>query len=86
MQMANAKLAVVQNEQIKIEKGVPQPTYGKYKYPWADMDVGDSFLFPPSGMDRQSCYNIAGAASRRFAPKQFKASIKGGPARCWRIA
>ena len=33
------------NEIVKIDKGVPLPT-ARRKYPWDEMEVGDSFFSP----------------------------------------
>lgn len=82
---------------IKIDKGVPMPTAataGRVKqYPFAEMDVGDSFFVATQGGDiRKTQVRIAGNASaarrankacagRKFATRQ----VEGG-VRVWRTA
>lgn len=67
--------------EIKIDKGIPMPSFsGKRKYPWLEMEVGDSFLFP-RGMTKAGARATSSSASRRYAPKKFR--TKGN--RCWRV-
>lgn len=64
---------------VKIDKGIPIPVlYGKNhtKYPWHEMEVGDSFLCEAS--NAHSCVN---QANRAYAPKKFMARSR----RIWRI-
>lgn len=70
---------------IKIEKGVAFPTgYNtkKYKYPFSDMGVGDSFSVPSS--DAQKVRSAAGQHARRKGGT-FSIRAMGDHARCWRI-
>jgi hypothetical protein len=56
------------NGYIKIEKGVPVPEglgRRKTKYPWADMEVGDSFWAPGA---RE---NVLQTLFKRQAPRKF---------------
>lgn len=71
---------------ITIEKNVPiQGTRGRGEniYPWADMQVGDSFLFP-EGYKPNSAYQLARHQSRNGY--QFKVKQIDGRVRCWRVA
>jgi hypothetical protein len=71
---------------IAIEKGVAVPSGARWRnrYPWADMVVGDSFVFPP-GIARTSASNIARGAGARYG-RVFKIhAMDGGGYRCWRI-
>ena len=69
---------------IEITKGVPAPRGRKSKYPFRDMDVGDSFFAPGS-----SVIGIHGCA-RRHRPMRFtcRSVVENGIAgiRVWRIA
>lgn len=71
---------------IKIEKGIPAPQFGgrgARKYPWHEMKVGDSFVFPTSA---SFAYEAARTATKRYAPKVFRAGKNGDEMRCWRTA
>ncbi len=71
---------------IKIEKSVPMPRGRTNRYPWHDMEVGDSFQFPPT-QPAVNFHTNAAAATRRYAPKKFVARKVGdGTYRCWRTA
>lgn len=68
-------------EQIRfqIESGIPLPT----KFPFAQMQVGDSFLIPP---DTQR--TAVDAAARRYGNKRgMKFTVRSTPHgfRCWRV-
>lgn len=71
--------------EIKAEKGIPIPRVSKHpmKYPWNEMEVGDSFIATTS--TRQSTW----WANLRFAPKRFISRTvdeNGKPSiRIWRI-
>ena len=68
---------------IKVEKGIPMPTRGRgasSKYPWHDMDVGDSFAAP-----MKDPHQAAATASMRQKPKRFLARKIEGGYRIWRI-
>jgi hypothetical protein len=67
-----------------IEKGIPVPTDARRaKWPWKDMDVGDSFLMPDAKQKNvQPMTSIAGSRlNRRFIARQ----VDGG-VRVWRVA
>jgi hypothetical protein len=71
---------------IDIEKGVPVPDTPHFaKYPWPDMEIGDSFVFPES-LKRSTPYNLARTAGIRYGVKFVVKQRDGGPVRCWRIA
>ena len=68
----------------EITKGLPTPRGRKSKYPFRDMEVGDSFFSPGS-----SVIGIHGCA-RRHRPMKFtcRSVVEDGVAgiRVWRIA
>jgi len=72
---------------IKIEKGIPVAAHGNggklTKYPFAEMEVGDSFLFPRELVD-------AGSRlfhwNRKFPDRKFVSRHTPEGIRCWRVA
>jgi hypothetical protein len=77
---------------IKVEAGVPVPCDSPHqKYPWAAMEVGDSFFAPcsPSEIRRLRNNLRNGAAQwalRRGGGRRFFARPHGDGVRVWRIA
>jgi len=68
---------------IKIEKGVPVPDRrGNNKYPWADMEVGDSFFVVT---DKIANFKRNVYAKNRNG-KEFTACAEGDGCRVWRTA
>lgn len=68
---------------VKIEKGIPLPSHGNAKYPWAAMEIGDSFLVTHIPM--KSIQRIASAAGPVHQRKFSTRTVDGG-IRVWRIA
>ena len=68
-----------QEQEIKIEKGIPIPPFGRRAiYPWEAMEVGDSFL--------ASKYTNTTIAGRVYAPKRFSYRKQpDGSYRVWRV-
>ena len=84
---------------ITIEKGVPMPKNGAGRhsiYPFAQMEIGDSFAVPndmgefPSRTSRRQKTISGSAASwaKRHNPAAKFAThvIDGNTVRCWRVA
>lgn len=74
---------------IKIEKGIPVPDNVNSKrskrYPFDDMEIGDSFFIECSDQDKRRIgVNIISNAGRR-KPKRFTTLSVDGGMRCWRI-
>jgi len=69
----------------KIDKKVPLPDFrgGKVKYPFADMNPGDSFTVPDT--EKLAARQASYAFGRRNGTK-FAARFKDGENRIWRIA
>jgi hypothetical protein len=70
-----------------IDKSIPLPgvrirTVGKY--PFGDMEVGDSFEFDES---RQKSVRAASSSFAKYHGKQFTVSCRKGTGkgRCWRV-
>lgn len=69
---------------IVLEKDIPcPPRHITHFYPWATMDVGESFVFPDFV---QFPHETARAASARHSPKQFTTRKTLQGFRCWRVA
>jgi hypothetical protein len=70
-------------EHIKIERNIPPPESKRMtKYPWGEMKVGDSFLFPEG---KAAPSESARSASQRYKPKRFVARRTEDGYRCWRV-
>ena len=68
---------------IKIDKNIPiLALYTRTKYPFSDMEIGDSFLV---SSDHKSIRSVAISAGRRLNAKFTVRKVDGG-LRCWRIA
>lgn len=74
---------------IQIDKGIPVPAHNKKyakKYPFQEMEIGDSFLMPlPDGKSPGSLYAAMSGAKKRFNINLTAARVDGG-VRVWRIA
>jgi hypothetical protein len=68
---------------MKIDSGIkiPKPHSLRPRYPWLEMKVDDSFVFPPILWPHET----ARAASRRHHPKRFVARKTADGVRCWRV-
>ncbi len=69
------------NMKIKIEKGV-EFTLGhtNAKYPWDDMEIGDSFFFADQKVVSAACSRNQRDKSKKFVTRQ----VEGG-FRVWRV-
>jgi hypothetical protein len=75
---------------IRIQKNVPLPSTKSrgrnggrpFKYPWSQMEVGDSFLVP-DGVGRAAHTLVMSASSlaRRFVARKTDEGY-----RCWRVS
>lgn len=68
---------------FKIEKNVGLPAGARASYPFAQMEVGDSFMAP--NVPPKTLYQSAFSHSRRHG-KKFVVRAEGAGARCWRVA
>ena len=74
---------------FKVEKGVPlSPKAGGRRsfYPWADMEVGDSFIAGPYSAKFQKSVINSAALQRRRHGRSFTTRKDGDNLRVWRIA
>ena len=72
---------------IKIDKHVPIPKDNRgrqSKYPWDQMDVGDSFLVGPDGP--RGMRGIASGAGTKRGKKFATRALEDGSVRVWRVA
>lgn len=77
--------------EFKIEKGIPVASDGRerqHKYPFAEMEVGDSF-FVDNVQSGDKTYVSISSASRGYGyrhNKKFKQRSENNGVRIWRIA
>jgi hypothetical protein len=76
---------------FEIEKGVPVPALGRggrrvLKYPFNEMEVGDSFLVSVGEDSRARVMTRLINAAGHYKPKRFKTAGVPDGVRCWRIA
>ena len=74
---------------IPIDKGIPvaKIAYGlnrEFKYPWRDMEIGDSFLFPTGSNYWTAAVSVRDQTQRLGKTFSFRSTAEG--LRCWRIA
>lgn len=74
-------------EIVRIDKNVPMPQPAPRgrpnRYPWKNMEVGDSFLFP-KGIALAACRTMAWDAGRKLKRK-FSVMKTSDGTRCWRV-
>jgi hypothetical protein len=78
-------LSAMKNAAISIEKNIPLPVAKKgrtAKYPWGQLEIGDSFLVNAS---TRSMSVQASAAGKRFE-RSFSCRTVDGGVRVWRTA
>lgn len=71
---------------ITIDKNVPLARNHpgrRAKYPFGDMSLGDSFLYPP-GTERNAANSAASSAAKRLSMK-FTVRMTDEGLRCWRV-
>lgn len=72
---------------IKIDKDIPPPPLGRApatRYPFADLEVGDSFFIP--GATPQSISGSTSWARNKLTPRKFTVRTVEGGTRVWRVA
>ena len=77
------------NGEIKIEAGVPMPGDGRRRYPFHEMEVGDSFFVPhadKSGRDLSTRVSNAAVKWGKIHDCKFTIRQVDGGARCWRVS
>ncbi|MBB4039134.1 hypothetical protein GGR34_000769 [Microvirga flocculans] len=68
---------------IKIEKGIPIPNaHRERRYPWGDMEVGDSIFIPNTTSERiaPTAHDYGRRHKRKFSVRK----VEGG-VRVWRV-
>ena len=73
-------------DKYKIEKNIKIPKRkGGYssKYPWDEMEIGDSFLFTKD-IKSGSIYSLVSQSNAKRSPKHFAAREVDGGIRIWR--
>jgi hypothetical protein len=68
---------------MKIDKGIPMPKRNtrNSRYPWKELEVGDSFFIPGSS----NGYSTVTYANKVYAPKRFACRKDNAGVRIWRI-
>ena len=69
-------------KKLKVRKGVPVPPHGdgsRYRYPWREMQIGDSFYVAD-----KSIQHMTGSAYR-LRPLRFTMKTENGGVRVWRV-
>ena len=75
-----------------LETGIPMPDggadYTRYKYPWRQMQVGDSFFIPAASDKKRKLYGIKSVMfyQHNRHPEHFEARVVDGGVRVWRTA
>jgi len=84
--MTKPKLTVVSDE-IKIERGIPMPAKrnGLPKYPWRELEVGDSFFFATDSTPEIANLRALASTSSRRMDRKFMARKVDGGIRIWRV-
>ena len=71
---------------IKIDKNVPMPSKHKIPpFPFADMEVGDSFAVPKANLPQTVGYRAAVFAREQTPTWKFKIRKTPSGHRCWRV-
>ena len=73
------------NREIKVEHNVPAPLRVRHPYPWREMQVGDSFLFPANVSNAYQCVRDW-SCSVVWPGRKYIARKTAEGIRCWRIA
>lgn len=87
----------VQRQMPRVEKSVPMPPRPHpgpppYKYPWRQMKVGDSFVFPARATHRKTVNAASGATAHRQRAQgetySIRSVVEDGVlvVRVWRMA
>lgn len=74
---------------LKIEKGVPLAPAKRNgaRYPWADMEIGDSILVPYDGREiAQVGANVSSAAASGLGRGKYRTARESNGIRVWRLA
>jgi hypothetical protein len=79
------------NQIMKIDKGIPLPSRGESntrgaasKYPFRQMEVGDSFFIPSGNPKKLQSHMYQ--TYRRYKPMKFATRMVEGGVRIWRTA
>ncbi len=80
------KVKLVANTEITVDKSgpppPPRPLHKNLKYPWHDMDVGDSFVVPETKV--RGIRSVAEIASLRYGKRFVHGMDPRGQTRVWR--
>jgi hypothetical protein len=67
---------------VRIDRGIPIPSAYKCKYPWKELEIGDSFLMDGAPRQVANAVSRAGRAyGRKFSTRKTREGV-----RVWRVA
>ena len=74
---------------FEIEKDIAIPTRDAWKYPFNEMEIGDSFFIPLNGQDSIRLHHKIKSAARHYCKSNMKSFAvrymkQQGGIRCWR--
>ena len=74
---------------FSLETGIPMPDGpqdNRYKYPWRQMQVGDSFFVPVTGDKKRKLYAMKSVIFYQHEkhPEHFEVRVVDGGVRVWR--
>lgn len=75
---------------IEIDKDVPiaKSKRGgprRIKYPWYDMEAGDSFFVSKDNMPKRGRANLSSMAHKNLGKGNYRTAIEGDGVRVWKI-
>jgi hypothetical protein len=74
------------SSEIKIDKNVPMPQEAaRAKYPWKQMEIGDSFFVPANGKSTRYRRNCLQSNAHGQVPRKFAVRLEEGGVRVWRV-
>lgn len=70
---------------FKIEKNIAMPSHAQHIYPFASMEIGDSFVYADSFAHH--VWSAISTFEKANPEKSFiTRSLRNGERRCWRVA
>jgi hypothetical protein len=68
---------------VKMLDDEPPPKPSRHRYPWTQMEVGQSFIVP-DGMENSVRSSVC-VRERKFPQRYVVAKASDGTLRCWRV-
>lgn len=67
---------------IRISKHYPIPSDSRARYPWDEMEIGDSFALPKAKI---GTLKSAAVYQNKRSNNKYVVRLSGDKARCWRV-